>query len=456
MSSSDLSDGEGRKLSSPPALDDDILDTDDGDVGLFGSDSESSERPKRRKLDDRDLDSGDDEGRSDREASPMEEDEFGYGKTLRIMDLDLGRTAEPESSDGHIHIMTVPNFLAIESENFDPETYVAPPFSSASTSLCWRHDPTETSLAQSNARIIRWSDGSLTLQLASNPKEQYKILSNSLGCPNNGPRNYNDSELQKEAHTYLGAAAEVSSVIRLTSHLTSSLTVLPTTVETDDAVQKLQESLAAATRGAKRNPDGSVAIFEVKEDPELAKKQAEQAEREKIREAKRRQAAADRDIDRGRRVGVHTRTGGGGLTIAGLEGDEELGTTKARGMAKKPYRRQRRRDEIYSEDDDDYGRRRTREDEYDEDDGFLVPSDEEPEFEEGEDEEEEELVDDEDLDAEGEIDDEVQIPKPSERQVTPNQSKRSAVQEKEPEPASEGSPHQRKKHRYVVDDDEDE
>src|SRR5215471_1708935 len=212
----------------------------------------------------------------------------------------------------------MPNFLTIESEDFNPENYVAPPFSSASTSLCWRFDPTKGRHIQSNARIVRWSDGSLTLQLASNPKEQYRMPSKRLARSNtpNKARDY-DSEL--DSHAYLGAAAESSSVFRITSHLTSSLTILPSTVETDDAVQRLKESLAAAVRGGKKNADGTVTMFDVTEDPELAKKQAELAEREKLREARKRQMAADRDLDRARRVGVYARTGGAGLTIAGLE-----------------------------------------------------------------------------------------------------------------------------------------
>lgn len=32
----------------------------------------------------------------------MNEDGPEYGETLNIMDLSLGRTAEPESTDGHV------------------------------------------------------------------------------------------------------------------------------------------------------------------------------------------------------------------------------------------------------------------------------------------------------------------------------------------------------------------
>lgn len=140
-------------------------------------------RPPRR-LDDEELDSGDDEGRYDRVADRMDYDEAedgDYGETVNVMDLSLGRAPEPESTSGEVcvapaceatlanimspqvYTMAVPNFLSIETEEFNPETYVAPPFSTAATSLCWRFDPNDESRLQSNARIIRWEDGSLKI-----------------------------------------------------------------------------------------------------------------------------------------------------------------------------------------------------------------------------------------------------------------------------------------------------
>jgi RNA polymerase-associated protein LEO1 len=334
--------------------------------------------------------------------------------------------------------MPVPSFLSIETEEFNPETYVAPPYNTAATSLCWRYDPNNDALIQSNARIIRWEDGSMTLQLASAPKEQYRIITKPLAPLNKS----GDYETKLDSHVYLGAAAETSSVFRLTSHLTHGLTVLPTTVETDDAVQRLQESLAAAARGTKKTVDGSAPVIEVKEDPELAKRQAELAEREKLKAARRRQQLADRELDRGRRVGVPHRTGGAGLTIGGLEDDDGLLTTRPRGTKS---RRPNRRGEIYTDDEEDYDRRgRTREDEYDEDDGFLVGSDEEPE--EVEDDDEEDILEDDNMDAEGEDEDELPAPR----------SKETRGRETEVESGAAGTPPTRKKHRYIVDDDEEE
>ncbi|KAL2830700.1 Leo1-like protein-domain-containing protein [Aspergillus pseudoustus] len=419
------------------------INFDEDDADLFGSDGsdggfgQENDRRKRT-LDDAELDSADDEDRYDRVGDRMDYDDGGeeaFQETVNIMDLSLSRAPEPKTTNGEVYTMPVPNFLSIETEEFNPETYVAPPYSTAATSLCWRYDPKNESLLQSNARIIRWEDGSMTLQLASAPKEQYRIATKPLAPLNKA----GDYDTKLDSHVYLGAVSETSGVLRLTSHLTHGLTVYPTTVETDDAVQRLQESLAAATRGGKKTVDGSAPVIEVKEDPELAKRQAELAEREKLKAARRREQLADREMDRGRRIGMSHRTGGAGLTVGGLEDDDGLLTTRPRA---KKSRRPNRRGEIYTDDEEDYGGRgRTREDEYDEDDGFLVRSDEEVELMDDDDEEEEILEDDDDVDAEGEEDD-----------LPPARSREKRVSPA----AAAGTPPVRKKNRYVVDDDDEE
>ncbi|KAJ5086345.1 hypothetical protein NUU61_007652 [Penicillium alfredii] len=419
----------------------DRMDEDD-DADLFGSEGSEGGLDNidraHRNLDDEQLDSGDDEGRYDRREDRMDDavDEEGYGETVNIMDVGLARAPVPATNDGEVYTMRVPDFLSVEAEEFNPETYVAPPYSTAATSLCWRKDPEDESLLESNARMIRWEDGSLTLQLASAPLEQYRISSKSL-APLTKSGEY-DTKL--DSHVYLGAAVETASVFRLTSHVTHGLTVLPTTLETDDAVQRLQESLAAAARGSKQTADGTAPVIDVKEDPELAQRRAEVMEKDALKAERRRQQLADREADRGRRTNA-PRTLTTGLSVGGLE-DDGLRTTRPRA---KP-RRTNRRGEINTDDEEDFSRGRTREDEYDEDDGFLVGSDEDIEEEADGDEDE---LEDEDMDAEGEADEEIEVPSKAVR------SKPSA-KESDDEPARAGTPPTRKKHRYVVDDDDDE
>ena len=288
------------------------------------------------------------------------------------------------------------------------------------------------------------------MQLASTPTEQYELPAKPLAPPQRNPlkptptainRGHNTNgtshyDARLDSHTYLASPHEQGPFIRTTNHMTTSLTVQPTIIQEDDALFRLQESLAAAVKGSKTAADGGVGIINISEDPELAKKKAEVAEREKNRAQRRRQNQEEKERDRANRVLGRSglRTGGmsAGLTVGGLEDDDGMTTSRPRpSKAKKP----RRRNSEYSDDEEDYRNRgRTREDEYDVDDGFLVGSDEEPEVgEPDESEEEDELGDDGD---EGET-----------------RSKKSKGSKKNGDDGAAGG---RSKRRRVVDEEEEE
>lgn len=253
----------------------------------------------------------------------------------------------------------------------------------------------------------------------------------------NGTSIYNS---RLDSHTYLATPHEHASLIRITNHITSSLAVQSSPDQNDDALVKLQQSLAAATKGNKTAADGGLEIISISEDPEQAKKRAEVAEKEKLRAQRRRQMQEERERDRANRVlgrsGIRTGGHGAGLTVGGLEDDDGMATTRARMTKSKS--KSRRRNSEYSDDEEDYrGMGRTREDEYDEDDGFLVGSDEEPELVPDESEEEVEMADD--------IDDEGDKPKKRD-------SKRDVAVEAGEEVVVGGRV---KRRRVIEDEDED-
>ena len=303
--------------------------------------------------------------------------------------------------------------------------------------------------------MLHWSDGSFTLQLASNPREQFELNTKPLAPPQHSPLRPTangvnqgqyangipayDSRL--DSHTYLAAPHESAGLIRITNQITASLGVQTSSDQDDDALARLQESLAAATKGNKAAPDGGLAIITISEDPELAKKKAEVAEKEKVRAQRRRQVQEERERDRANRVlgRAGPRMGGlsAGLTVGGLEDDDGMGATRAR--PSKPKRKPRRRNSEYSDDEDDFrGRGRTKEDEYDEDDGFLVGSDEEPEIVPDESEEEVDMDDD--------LGGEEEAPKKG------SSAKTGTAREAGDQGASGG----RTKTRRVIEEDEDE
>jgi RNA polymerase-associated protein LEO1 len=214
--------------------------------------------------------------------------------------------------------------------------------------------------------------------------------------------------------------------------MTNQYIVTPNKEIQDDALEKLQSGLAAAARGRNKGDSKSgLALISTNQDPELQKKQAEMAEKERLKAQRRRETAAARADQQAGKV----RTGiGGGLTLDDLErgGGRNIGSRKKRSAPSGP-RRARRKADYDSDDDLPHGR--SREDEYDLNDDFLAPSDEEIEGEDGDgDDDSEEEIDegseeekgheakkrktdttsrkneadaegDSDIDAEGEIDD---------------------------------------------------
>ncbi|KAI9722219.1 MAG: hypothetical protein M1812_001691 [Candelaria pacifica] len=438
------------------------LDEDDGG-GLFGSDVED-EAPVTRTLEDHELDSGDDEDRNDRMGDDMEVEE-GDEEHQNVMDVKLGRHAVPIPSDNELYLLQVPPFFAIEPHAFHQKVFQPPTtdhhstnipsrsfsaYKTATTTLRWRHSALDPSKIQSNARVIRWSDGSLTLQLASNATDQYELPAKPLAPPKvrdptkptptsiSGTRKANGQipyESQLDSHTYLTSPHEASSLLRISNQITTALNALPTEDVADEALVQLQEKLAAAVRGNKTTADGGVGVISITEDPELAKRKAEVAEREKLRAQRRREQADARDRDRATRVvgrsGV--RTGAGGLTVGGLEDEEGTSMPRARAKPAKSRARKSMRTDEYSDEEEYQGRGRTKEDEYDMNDDFLAGSDEEEEVGEG---------------SEDDVDDGIVEPAVQKKTV--------AERQREIEVDEVGEVFARSKKRRIVDDEEDD
>lgn len=397
--------------------------------------------------------------------------------------------------------MKVPRFLAVTPHAFDPDKFQPPvtdhhskdppsntfsAYNAALTTIRWRRSPSNPSQLQSNARLIRWSDGSLTMQLANDPQTQYNVPGFALAPPQVNPRKPTPTSVHSakrkgklpfkaanDSFTYLASPSERTSLLRITNKFTTSLKVDPASNATSDALERLQAQLAAAAGSSMGDAESAgIGVVHITEDPELAKKKAEQAEKEKMRAQKRREMQEQRDRERGAMGGrsMFGRRGagyGGGLTVGGLEDDEELGGggrgrhSGAAHPRKKP--RPNRRGEILTDEEEEYGRRtRTKEDEYDEEDDFVAASDEEEEVGGESDEEDiDEGIDLEatkktqkgsgggkkaDLDAEGEPDDTAAV---SSRATPPDARGR--------DDEDAGSPVGRNaKRRRIVDEDEDE
>lgn len=255
--------------------------------------------------------------------------------------------------------------------------------------------------------------------------EHYEIQKKALAP---GPdKAYNELH---DGHYYAAAAELGSNLLMTVGHLTEQFNVRPNKAVGDDALSVLAERMALASKAVN---DGDM-IIRTTRDPELQKKQAEMAEKERMKAQRRRENAALK-MDGG--LG---RSGRGGLSIGDLEGGRGFGSGRKRGLpgSTKP---KRHRPEYDSDDDLPQGVGR-RED-YDLDDGFLVGSDEE-EMESGaDDDDEEELLDD---------DEDERRPR-HKRQRTAEPDDDEDAEGDDIEPAE---PSARARRRNVVNEDEDE
>ncbi|KAF2428876.1 hypothetical protein EJ08DRAFT_314213 [Tothia fuscella] len=467
---SDLVNDKAPAQNSDEDLDDAGLKDDMED--LFGDEvDEEAEKMAQRQLDDSELDSGDDEGRVDR-ARQDEEPEQPETEDFNIQDIDMPRHPVPEPGDGETYVLKVPRFLGVDAtaftlQSFQPPTTdhhsLEPPsasfsaFKTAQTTIRWRHSPSDPDELQSNARFLRWADGSVTLQLASDPTIQYDITPKTLAPPQRNPKKPTPTSIhdkggrtttyneKADSFTYLASASQEAFMVRITNKLTTSLVVVPSTAGTDEALERLQTSMAALTGNA--GGTQRVTIERITEDPELAKKKAEQAEKEKLRAQRRLEAQQTRERDRTSRVFARGPRGAGGLTVGDLEDGDGGG-----GARRAPRPKQRRsRQEQYTDSEEEYGGRgrNAKEDHYDREDDFLADSDED-------DDRDAEGEDDEDIDAVIESREREQREKQRERVGTPKRDRAPvAVEDDEPAGAA-GSPVRTKRRRVIADDDEDE
>ncbi|KAI6969143.1 hypothetical protein KC329_g13886, partial [Hortaea werneckii] len=164
-------------------------DQDEGGDDLFGEDDDEApveeDRTAQRQLDDEELDSGDDMERRDRveDAEPSQEQAM-ESQERTMMSIELPRHPAPEPSDGEMYLMKVPDFMGIDPHAYSHTTFTPPTtdhhsnkppsaafsvYNTAISTIRWRHSPSDPKQLQSNARVLRWSDGSMTLQLASQP-----------------------------------------------------------------------------------------------------------------------------------------------------------------------------------------------------------------------------------------------------------------------------------------------
>ncbi|AEO70330.1 uncharacterized protein THITE_2121623 [Thermothielavioides terrestris NRRL 8126] len=402
---------------------------DEGGDDLFGDEGDDAISEIENAASDRQVasDQEDDERESRRYSHDEDEEPREFREKL-VAEVPLYRHRIPRSMDGSLHSLRVPDFIKFnpmeyKADEWQPSKWELDNASAENPvpSIRFRRDP-KTGRMQSNANMYRWSDGSVTLAIGD---EHFEIQSKPLAPPPDKPYR----EVQ-DAHYYVAAAHLTTNSLLIVGHLTEQYTVRPNEELADHALERLKADLA----GAKKDRAADMIIV-TNEDPELLKKQAELAEKERLKLQRRRETAA------ARADGAAGRYKGGALSVGDLEGRRgAVGAGRKRGAPGGANKKKHRRPEYDSDDELPKGRRRA--DNYDMEDGFVVDSAEESEAVE-EDEDEEEILDDE------EEEDEAPRPK-RQRTAEPDED---AEGEEDAPVHTETS---RGRRRRVIEDDEDE
>ncbi|RPB17008.1 hypothetical protein P167DRAFT_561949 [Morchella conica CCBAS932] len=279
------------------------------DKDLFGDDSDEEAPTKPKELSDNEL-----------EGTPeLDEQDNEPEREYRSIDVSLPRHPVPNPGNDDLYLLRVPSLIAIQPQIFYPENFtlknltttdtMTSPYTAATTTIRVRKSPIDPNTLQSNARIIKWSDGSLSLQIASSPN-LYDLTSKPLAPSHKTPEKYDPAQ---DSHTYLLTPHESAGMLRFLGHATHSLNVLPTGASqaNAEAVNRLHEQLSAAqaARGGRRAGHAAIEITDMR-DPEAERKEAERISRDKERAAKKLENQQRRQ--RGGAGGSGGGSGGGG------------------------------------------------------------------------------------------------------------------------------------------------
>lgn len=351
------------------AGDDDDLFGDEGEDEEDGEDkTEQPDQADAAPEDEGDLSEAELERRRrleyEEEDAPPIEEKVQYAE-IRLPKIPVA------SQTRKLHHAKLPNFLYLESSAFDPSTYDSseePKNLPAENIMRWRWRPQESSnpsappKKQTNSRIIRWSDGSMSLQLGS---EIFDIATDRTATGKSIPPASvpgMSSQEGADSSTYLVAQHPYAGLLETQAFVTGNLTFRPTTIQSTSH-RKIVSSFAA-----QQQRKGKTVMIQAADDPEAAKAALER----KAKAAKKPRAAKGEGSGAARKGGrrnirssnLADWSDGDALT------DEELdaATDKAR-TAERRARRDREKAEmedfLATESDEDEG------DDDDDDDGVA-------------------------------------------------------------------------------------
>ncbi|KAJ1735733.1 Paf1 complex component [Coemansia biformis] len=329
----DLSDGDSSAIAPGPRRRSPSPGSAGGGVdGLFGSDSESGSTPRGRR---RGYGGGSASERSDHsDGERMDDaaDDEDEGRVqVRVMSARVPVLPRPHSSSGRYILARTPNLMQLEPTPFSAAAYqdlleeehrvaethgfqsaVTPDLAAAAESIIantvrWRRvaGPGGAVRRESNARLVRWSDGSTTVVIGGGVPEVHSISVEQLASQ------------AKEQHYYAAAHQPRELLMQNHARLTESWLIRPPRQSAQvraavalllDRVQvgasgKVAQSASRAARGAGMRA-ARTRFMVLDEDPELRikheEKEEEKRERLRRKEERQRERREAREFQAGR------------------------------------------------------------------------------------------------------------------------------------------------------------
>ncbi|KAK9247734.1 Leo1-like protein-domain-containing protein [Lipomyces tetrasporus] len=220
-------------------------------------------------------------GYDSRYESQLQEDEGPEYEEVEMqeMEITMPRYLPSHSVPKEINVTRIPNFLNVDYSAFDQDSYLENAANiqdegeeaaelrqklraEVNNTIRWRYKRDEFGNPQieSNARIIRWSDGSYSLKLGS---EVFDINRKPIG------------------DTYLAVSHDQQEIVQFHAKVASTMTLVPTSTA---SLTHMRLSKAIARGNVKVSNIHDIATTE---DPEKMKRDAEKAEESKIRARKK-------------------------------------------------------------------------------------------------------------------------------------------------------------------------
>ncbi|KAG6890972.1 hypothetical protein C0992_011731 [Termitomyces sp. T32_za158] len=201
--------------------------------------------------------------RERRQALEYEEEDMPQEIAVEVKEAEVSfpNLPVPRGSDGANWVIRMPNFVKVDSKPFHPDTYMGPEHDDeelgdnlrersmsiklkVENTLRWRwtKDATGIDRRQSNSRIVRWSDGTLSLRLGKELFDINQSLDNSatvsrqsLGPQASQPTqsSQSDAPVRSQGLTYLVAQHKRSQVLQAEAVITGYMSLRPTGMQSE-------------------------------------------------------------------------------------------------------------------------------------------------------------------------------------------------------------------------------